>query len=127
MFNPPVTFIAALRSIVTYVAIALYVLLVGAPMVAVTLVTKKPGPLYAVGLLGVRIGLALSGIRWRSAGREHIQRDRAAVAGAGAGAFVAGLLGVGSHRGLPSGNAGPGQRASAARGLGKTFCWRARV
>ena len=79
MFNPPVTFIAALRSIVTYVVVALYVALVGAPMVLVTLVTKKPGPLYAVGLLGVRIGLALSGIRWRSAGREHIQRDRAAV------------------------------------------------
>ena len=32
--------------------VALYVLLVGAPMVLVTLVTKKPGPLYAVGLLG---------------------------------------------------------------------------
>lgn len=79
MFNPSVTLIAAFRSIVTYVSITLYVLIVGAPMVLVTLVTKKAGPLYAVGLTGVRIGLALSGIRWRSAGGEHIQRARAAV------------------------------------------------
>lgn len=79
MFNPPVTFIAAVRSIVTYVAIALYILIVGAPMVLVTLVTRRPGPLYAVGLAGVRLGLALSGIRWKAVGREHIQRTRAAV------------------------------------------------
>lgn len=79
MFNPSVTLIAAVRSIVTYVAIALYILIVGAPMVLVTLVTKRPGPLYAVGLWGVRLGLALSGIRWKAAGLEHIQRTRAAV------------------------------------------------
>lgn len=73
------TLIAATRSVVTYVAVALYVVLIGAPMVLVTLVTKRPGPLYQVGLMGVRLGLVLSGIRWRASGREHIQRDRAAV------------------------------------------------
>ena len=74
------TFIAAVRSIATYIAIALYILFIGAPMVLVTLVIiRRPGPLYAVGLWGVRLGLALSGIRWKAAGREHIQHDRAAV------------------------------------------------
>jgi 1-acyl-sn-glycerol-3-phosphate acyltransferase len=74
-----VTFLAAVRSIVTYVAVAVYVVLIGAPAVALTLITRRPGLLYAVGLLGVRLGLALSGIRWTATGGEHIQHDRAAV------------------------------------------------
>ena len=69
----------AVRSLATYIAIALYIVIVGAPMVLVTLVTRRPGPLYTVGLWGVRLGFALSGIRWKAAGLEHIQRDRAAV------------------------------------------------
>ena len=79
MFNPSVTFIAAVRSIATYIAIALYIVVIGAPTVLVTLVTRRPGLLYAVGLRGVRLGFALSGIRWTAVGREHIQHDRAAV------------------------------------------------
>jgi 1-acyl-sn-glycerol-3-phosphate acyltransferase len=77
--NLSVTLFAALRSLITYVAISVYVLVVGPPVVVLSLVTKNPGPLYAAGLLGVRIGLALSGIRWRAAGTGHIQRRRAAV------------------------------------------------
>ncbi len=79
MFNSDVTFIAAVRSITTYLVMGLYVLLAGAPAVLVAIVTAKPGPLFAVGLIGVRLGLALSGIRWKAAGTEHIQRGRAAV------------------------------------------------
>lgn len=73
------TFIAAIRSIVTYVAISLYVLVAGVPFVLVALITKNPRPLYAVGLIGVRLGLALSGIRWQITGTGNIQRHRAAV------------------------------------------------
>lgn len=73
------TLLAAVRSILTYVVVALYVVVVGAPFVLVSILTKNSRLLYAVGLLGVRIGLALSGIRWQVAGAGNIQRDRAAV------------------------------------------------
>ena len=71
--------IAAIRSIVTYVVVAFYTIVVGGPMVAVALVTRNPAPLYAIGLFGVRLGFALAGIRWKTAGDEHIQRHRAAI------------------------------------------------
>ncbi|MEX2272847.1 MAG: lysophospholipid acyltransferase family protein [Vicinamibacterales bacterium] len=73
------TVIAALRSIVTYVGMGLYVLVVGVPFILLTILTKDPRPLYTVGLAGVRLGLALAGIRWKAEGREHIQRGRAAI------------------------------------------------
>ena len=71
--------LAAIRSIVTYVIVALYTILVGGPMVAIAILTKNPAPLYKVGLIGVQIGFALAGIRWKTAGNEHIQRHRAAI------------------------------------------------
>jgi 1-acyl-sn-glycerol-3-phosphate acyltransferase len=71
--------IAAFRSIVTYVAVSLYVLLVGAPLVALASITGKPGPLYHAGLWGVRLGLALTGIRVSISGAAQIRPDRAAV------------------------------------------------
>src|SRR5690606_39030102 len=79
VFNPSVTLIAAVRSLTTYVVVALYVLVIGTPMVFLTLLTKRPGPLYRTGIIGVRLGLALAGIRYRVSGAEHIQRHRAAV------------------------------------------------
>src|SRR5688500_3647557 len=72
-------FLAAVRSVLTYVVVALYILLIGAPFVLISIVTKNRRLLYGVGLLGVRLGLALSGIRWKIAGTDHIQRARAAV------------------------------------------------
>jgi len=74
-----VTVIAALRSIATYIVMALYIIVPGVPFVLVSLVTRNPRPLYAVGLLGVRLGLAMAGIRWKVAGMEHVERRRAAV------------------------------------------------
>jgi 1-acyl-sn-glycerol-3-phosphate acyltransferase len=71
--------IAALRSIVTYLAVALYVALAGPPLLLLVLVTGNPGPLYRVGLLGVRLGLALSGIRVSVSGAAQIRPDRPAV------------------------------------------------
>jgi len=74
-----VAVLAAARSILTYLLIVLYVLFPGIPFVAFSLITRNPKPLYAVGLLGIRIALAVSGIRFKATGTEHIQRTRAAV------------------------------------------------
>jgi 1-acyl-sn-glycerol-3-phosphate acyltransferase len=71
--------IAALRSLATYIAVSLYVLLIGSPFVLFAIVVGSPAILYRVGLVGVRLGLFLSGIRYTVEGREHIQRHRAAV------------------------------------------------
>jgi 1-acyl-sn-glycerol-3-phosphate acyltransferase len=73
------TLVAAIRSVATYVAVSLYVLLIGGPFVALALAIGNPGILYRVGDLGVRLGLLLSGIRFTIHGAEHIQRGRAAV------------------------------------------------
>ena len=73
------TLLAAIRSIVTYVVMGVYVLAVGVPFILLALIIRNPRPLYAVGLFGVRIALALAGIRWKAEGREHIQRGRAAI------------------------------------------------
>ena len=71
--------IAAIRSVLTYVTIALYIALVGPPFVLLALLLGSPAILYRVGHVGVRVGLLLSGIRAVDEGGEHIQRQRAAV------------------------------------------------
>ena len=73
------TLLAPVRSILTYIVIALYVIFPGAPFVLVALVTRNPRPLFAVGMLGVRLALAISGITWKATGTSNIQRGRAAV------------------------------------------------
>ena len=73
---PPVI---AIRSILTYIAVALYVLVLGPPVLVIAFVTKRPSILFGAGHIGVRMGLALSGIRMHVEGREHLQRNRAAV------------------------------------------------
>jgi 1-acyl-sn-glycerol-3-phosphate acyltransferase len=69
----------ALRSILTYLAIALYVLVIGAPAVLLAIIIRNPSLLYRVGAIGVRLGLLTSGIRYTVTGAEHIQRDGASV------------------------------------------------
>src|SRR5947208_2926057 len=71
--------IAALRSIATYIAVSLYIVLVGPPMLLVAVVSGRVRWLYRVAEGGVRLGVWLSGIGVEVQGREHIQRDRAAV------------------------------------------------
>jgi 1-acyl-sn-glycerol-3-phosphate acyltransferase len=71
--------IAAVRSLLTYVAVATYVLVVGPPAILLALLLGRSGFLYTLGHLGLRLGLTLSGLRCRVHGREHIQRARAAV------------------------------------------------
>jgi 1-acyl-sn-glycerol-3-phosphate acyltransferase len=67
------------RSILTYLTVAFYVLVVGPPLLLLAILTKSPTALYRAGHVGVRLGLALSGIGTRVEGLEHLQRHRAAV------------------------------------------------
>ena len=77
--SPLATAVAAVRSLATYVTVSLYVLIVGAPFVLFALIIGSPAILYRVGLVGVNLGLWLSGIKMRVEGGHHIQRERAAV------------------------------------------------
>lgn len=73
------TLIAAIRSLLTYLAVSLYVLLVGPPFVLIALAVGRPNVLYQIGLGGVRLGLWLSGMKVEIRHPENILRDRAAV------------------------------------------------
>jgi len=73
------TLIAAIRSLVTYVAVSVYVVLMGPPFLLIALATGRPHLLYRIGLGGVRLGLWLSGITVQIRHPEHILGDRAAV------------------------------------------------
>jgi len=74
-----VLLIAAVRSILTYVAVSLYVLIVAPPGMLIAALFGAKRHLYVLGHLGVKLGLTLSGIRYRVAGREHVRAGRAAV------------------------------------------------
>lgn len=71
--------IAAVRSLLTYVAVALYVLVLGPPFLLIAILFRQVPLLYRVGLGGVKLGLRLSGVSVRVEGGEYILRDRAAV------------------------------------------------
>ena len=61
---------AAIRTLATAVFLSLYVFISGPPLLLWALATKDPRPLYAAGAGGVRLGLALAGIRLRILGPE---------------------------------------------------------
>lgn len=71
--------IAAVRSFVTYLAVGLYIVVLGPPLLLVALLTGRPGVLYSAGRGGVKLGLFLCGITVRAEGMENLQRHRAAV------------------------------------------------
>lgn len=71
--------LSAIRSVLTYLSVALYVLLVGPPVLLIAILFEQKALLYRVGHLGVRLGLFLSGIRIDVKGAAHIQRRQAAV------------------------------------------------
>lgn len=71
--------IALVRSILTYVAVSFYVLLVGPPFLLIAILFRQVLLLYRIGLGGVKLGLLLSGVKVRIEGDEHLQRERAAV------------------------------------------------
>jgi 1-acyl-sn-glycerol-3-phosphate acyltransferase len=71
--------ISALRTVATYVAVSLYVLLVGPPGMLLAVVFRWKSLLYFLGHTGVRLALLTTGISFRVTGREHVQLGRAAV------------------------------------------------
>ena len=71
--------VAAIRSFATYLAISVYVILVGPPGLLIAWLFKWPGLLFVLSHGGVGLGLALSGITSRLAGADRIPRGRAAV------------------------------------------------
>jgi 1-acyl-sn-glycerol-3-phosphate acyltransferase len=71
--------IAAIRSAATYLLVSLYVLITGLIGMALAITFRWKSLLYIFGHGGVRLGLALSGIKFKVVGREHVPLDRAAV------------------------------------------------
>jgi len=71
--------ITALRTVATYVAVSLYVLIAGPPGMLLAIVFGWKGLLYFLGHTGVRLALFTTGIRFKVTGREHVLLDRAAV------------------------------------------------
>lgn len=71
--------ITAIRSVATYIGVSLYVLVTGPVGMLLALTFRWKSLLYVFGHGGVRLGLALSGIRFKVEGRQHLPLDRAAV------------------------------------------------
>lgn len=71
--------IAAIRSLVAYVAVSVYVLFAASFGMLLEMIFRWKGILYILGHGGVRLGLALAGITVRIAGRENLPLDRAAI------------------------------------------------
>jgi 1-acyl-sn-glycerol-3-phosphate acyltransferase len=71
--------LVAVRSILTFLALALYVLLLGPPILLLAFLFSSPRFLYRGGHAGVKLALACSGIRHEVRGLEHVQHHRAAV------------------------------------------------
>ena len=73
------TAVAAVRSVTTFLAIALYVLAAAPPGLLLAQLFKWPGVLYVLGHGGVRLALGLAGIRIVVRGRQHLRPERAMV------------------------------------------------
>jgi 1-acyl-sn-glycerol-3-phosphate acyltransferase len=71
--------IAAVRSAATYVALSLYVLVTGLVGMLLAVLFGWTDLLYVFGHGGVRLALALTGIKYRLGGAEQLPHDRAAV------------------------------------------------
>ncbi|HVH27629.1 MAG TPA: lysophospholipid acyltransferase family protein [Vicinamibacterales bacterium] len=71
--------IAAVRSAATYVAVSLYVFVTGLVGMLLATLFGWVDLLYIFGHGGVRLALALTGIRYHLAGTEHLPHGRAAV------------------------------------------------
>jgi 1-acyl-sn-glycerol-3-phosphate acyltransferase len=71
--------IAAVRSVLTYAVVSIYVLIAGPIALAIGVPFKNKPALYIPGHIGVGLALGLAGIRYRVRGREHIPKSRAVV------------------------------------------------
>ena len=66
------TIIAALRSVLTYLVITVYVLIAGPVGLLVGVPLRSKGILYFLGHFGVGLALGLAGIRYRISGKDRI-------------------------------------------------------
>jgi 1-acyl-sn-glycerol-3-phosphate acyltransferase len=73
------TAIAAVRTALTYLVISLYTLVAGTLALVVMVPLRLKGAMYDAGHVGVWLALAVSGIRYRVLGREHVPAGQAVV------------------------------------------------
>ena len=64
--------VVALRSLLTYAVILVYIAVVGPVGLLIAVVLRWKSALYALGHAGVGLALAMAGVRYRVAGREHV-------------------------------------------------------
>lgn len=67
------------RSLITYVAVSLYVLIAGSIGLLIAIPFRAKNLLYVLGHGGVALALGLAGIRYKVVGREHVPRNTAVV------------------------------------------------
>jgi 1-acyl-sn-glycerol-3-phosphate acyltransferase len=63
-----------IRSLITYIVTVLYIAVAGPIGLLVGIVLRSQDGLYRLGHGGVRLALALAGIRWKVSGREQVPR-----------------------------------------------------
>ena len=73
------TLITALRSLVAYVFVIAYVVIIGTPALLIALATGTHRHLIVLGITCVRMAMAILGIKAVVAGEAHIQYQRAAL------------------------------------------------
>ncbi len=72
-------FIAAVRSVLTYIVVSLYVLIAGPIGLGIAVPLKLQGMLYWLGHMGVGLALGMAGIRYRVTGAAKVPAGRAVV------------------------------------------------
>jgi 1-acyl-sn-glycerol-3-phosphate acyltransferase len=77
--RPLSTAFVALRSLFTYVVVALYTLFGGVVGLPIALLFRWKGLLYGIGHLGVLLALAAAGITYRVSGRQRVPKGQAVV------------------------------------------------
>jgi 1-acyl-sn-glycerol-3-phosphate acyltransferase len=75
----PSVFVAAVRSVLAYLAVSLYVLIVAPPGMLAAIIFGWKHHLYVLGHIGVRLGMALAGIRYKLVSAQPLPLSRAAV------------------------------------------------
>ena len=70
---------AALRTLLCLIVVPAYVLVVGPPALIWTLLSRDSRFIYWAGRTGIRLGLAVVGVRLDLVGTQHIQRTSGAV------------------------------------------------
>jgi 1-acyl-sn-glycerol-3-phosphate acyltransferase len=77
--SPLANLFAAVRSVLTYIVVSIYVLIAGPIALVLGVGLKSKAFLYGPGHIGVALALGLAGIRYRVHERERIPKNRAVV------------------------------------------------